>query len=118
MVVLKSVVHCGQDAGSVFKVFAAFAIEFYPGISHRFSAIGWFPIAGYARLEYGDNPGGLPVAAEHPPESWHPEAEEGVLNVTLYESYGPDYETVWRGMWARATTYALTDFILVTHDHR
>jgi FtsP/CotA-like multicopper oxidase with cupredoxin domain len=53
------IVHCNQAAevGSVFKIFSAFAIEFYPGITQRFSAVGWFPLAGYARLEYSDAPG-------------------------------------------------------------
>ena len=40
------------EVGSVFKLFSAFAIEFYPGITQRFSAAGWFPIAGFARLVY------------------------------------------------------------------
>ena len=88
------IVHCDQTAetGSVFKLFSAFAIEFYPGITQRFSAAGWFPLAGYARLIYSDapDPTAAPVEAEHPPESWHPH-RNGTMDVSLYESYGPEY---------------------------
>ena len=87
------IVHCDQPAelGSVFKVFSAFAIEFYPGVTQRFSAVGWFPIAGYALLRYSDAPAdAAALEAEHPPESWHP-FRNGTMDVSLYESYGPEY---------------------------
>lgn len=87
------IVHCNQAAevGSVFKIFSAFAIEFYPGITQRFSAVGWFPLAGYARLEYSDAPADAPIVTpEHPPESWHPH-RNGTQDVSLYASYGPEF---------------------------
>eukprot|EP01065_Artemidia_motanka_P035079 TRINITY_DN43000_c0_g1_i1.p1 TRINITY_DN43000_c0_g1~~TRINITY_DN43000_c0_g1_i1.p1 ORF type:complete len:749 (+),score=225.39 TRINITY_DN43000_c0_g1_i1:50-2296(+) len=77
------IIHCNQKPGT-YKLFADLAPEFYPGISHRFSGVGWFPIAGYGLLDY-DGAEREPEEPQYPPSAWP--------DVALLKSYGPEYNT-------------------------
>lgn len=76
-------IHCNEEAGS-YKIFSDLAPEFYPGISHRFSGIGWFPIAAYGLLDY-DGVEREPETPEYPPSAWP--------DISLLASYGPEFNT-------------------------